>query len=88
MALDIIERGIELWSNPGDIFDPFGGIGSTVRSAVNMRRKGMSSELKPSYFAMSVSNMDGVRQFIDNDTLEIFHAFDDRRIAPRSCKCP
>lgn len=79
MALDIIERGIELWSNPGDIvFDPFGGIGSTVRSAVNMRRKGISTELKPSYFTMSVNNMEGLRQFVDNRTFEIFHAFDDQ----------
>jgi len=79
MALDIIERGIELWSNAGDIvFDPFGGIGSTVRSAVNMRRKGISTELKPSYFAMSVNNMEGLRQFVDNRTFEIFQAFDDQ----------
>lgn len=79
MALDIIERGIELWSNPGDVvYDPFGGIGSTVYSAVNMRRKGIMTELKPSYYEMAVNNLSGARRFIDNKTLEIFEAFDDQ----------
>ena len=79
MALDIIERGIELWSNPGDVvYDPLGGIGSTVYSAVNMRRKGVSSELKPSYFDMSINNMQNMRTFIDNKTFEIFQAFTDQ----------
>lgn len=77
MALDIIERGIELWSNPGDIvYDPFGGIGSTVYSACNMRRKGMMTELKPSYFAMARKNLQSPRLFMDDKTFEVFEAFD------------
>jgi DNA modification methylase len=77
MSLDIIERGIELWSNKGDIvYDPFGGIGSTVYSAINMRRKGLMNELKPSYFEMAKNNLQNMKTFIDNNTLEIFKAFD------------
>lgn len=77
MALDIIERGIELWSNPGDIvYDPFGGIGSTVYSACNMRRKGMMTELKPSYFAMARKNLQSPKLFMDDKTFEVFEAFD------------
>jgi DNA modification methylase len=79
MTLDIIERGIELWSNPGDVvYDPFGGIGSTVFAACNMRRKGIMTELKPSYFAMAVNNLTAARTFVDNKTLEMFEAFDDQ----------
>lgn len=79
MTLDIIERGIELWSNPGDVvYDPFGGIGSTVFAACNMRRKGAMTELKPSYFAMAVNNLKDARMFCDSTTLEMFEAFDDQ----------
>lgn len=58
MALDMIERAIQLWSNPGDIIlDPFSGIGSTGYQAVRMGRKFVGSELKPSYFAQAVRNL-------------------------------
>lgn len=80
MALDIIERGIELWSNPGDIvYDPFGGIGSTVWTACNMRRKGIMTELKPSYFQMAKKNLQSPRTFVDDTTFEIFEAFEDQQ---------
>lgn len=79
MSLDIIERGIELWSNPGDVvFDPFGGIGSTVYSAINMRRKGLMTELKPSYFDMAVNNLSEPKTYIDNATMEVFKSFVDQ----------
>lgn len=58
MALDIIERGIQLWSNPGDIvFDPFSGIGSTAYCAIRAGRRFVGSELKPSYFNLACSNI-------------------------------
>lgn len=47
----VIKRAIDLWSNKGDVvFDPFGGIGSTPVSAIEMGRYGVATELKPSYF--------------------------------------
>ena len=58
MALDLIERAIQLWSNPGDVvFDPFSGIGSTGYQAIRMGRKFVGSELKKSYFDQAVKNI-------------------------------
>src|SRR3546814_2185443 len=42
LQLDVIERCIDLWSNPGDtVLTPFLGIGSEVYSAARMGRKGI-----------------------------------------------
>ena len=58
----MIERCIDLWSNPGDtVLTPFLGIGSEVYSAVKMGRRGVGFELKPSYFAQAVVNMANVK---------------------------
>ena len=58
MALDLIERAIQLWSNPGDvIFDPFSGVGSTGYQAIRMGRKFAGSELKTAYFEQAVKNI-------------------------------
>ncbi len=58
MAIDLIERAITLWSNPGDVvFDPFSGVGSTGYQAIKMGRKFVGSELKQSYFAQACKNI-------------------------------
>lgn len=58
LQLDVIERCIDLWSNPGDVvLTPFLGIGSEVYSAVEMGRKGVGFELKPSYFSQAIRNL-------------------------------
>jgi len=58
MALDIIDRAIELWSNPGDIVhDPFNGIGSTGHCALRAKRRYVGIELKDSYFMQSTKNL-------------------------------
>ncbi|MCM2293057.1 site-specific DNA-methyltransferase [Allorhizobium sp. BGMRC 0089] len=58
LQLDVIERCIELWSNPGDVvLTPFLGIGSEVYGAVSAGRKGIGFELKPSYFRQAVRNI-------------------------------
>ena len=58
LQLDVIERCIDLWSNPGDVvLTPFLGIGSEVYSAVKMGRRGIGIELKPSYFQQAVKNI-------------------------------
>lgn len=58
LQLDVIERCIELWSNPGDVvLTPFLGIGSEVYGAVSSGRKGLGFELKPSYFSQAVRNL-------------------------------
>ncbi|WP_246252049.1 DNA-methyltransferase [Ancylobacter pratisalsi] len=57
LQLDVIERCIELWSNPGDtVLTPFLGIGSEVFCAVRAGRRGIGFEIKPSYFAQARRN--------------------------------
>ena len=63
MALDLIERAIHLWSNPGDvIFDPYSGIGSTGYMAIKTGRKFIGSELKTAYFNQAVKNIGMARE--------------------------
>lgn len=63
LQLDVIERCVQLWSNPGDtVFTPFLGIGSEVYGAVQMGRKGLGVELKESYFRQAVKNLDGLKR--------------------------
>lgn len=67
LQLDVIERCIDLWSNPGDtVLTPFLGIGSEVYAAVQMGRKGVGMELKPSYFAQAVKNLAAVSRHNDS----------------------
>lgn len=59
LQLEVIQRCIELWTNPSDIvFDPFGGIGSTAYVALTMGRRAISSELKDSYFEQMKNNVE------------------------------
>jgi DNA modification methylase len=56
--LDVIERGLTLYSNEGDIVtSPFTGIGSEGHCAIMMHRKFKGSELKKDYFDVAVKNM-------------------------------
>lgn len=59
LQLEVIQRCIELWTNPNDIvLDPFAGIGSVPYTAVKMGRRGIGVELKESYYKQAVSNLD------------------------------
>lgn len=59
LQLEVIQRCIELWTNPNDIvFDPFGGIGSTSYVALTLGRRTISSELKESYFQQMKGNVE------------------------------
>jgi len=50
LQLDVIDRCLTLYSNPGDVvLDPFNGIGSTGHEAIRMDRKYIGFELKPEY---------------------------------------
>jgi DNA modification methylase len=58
LQLDVINRIIELYSNPNEIvFTPFLGVGSEVYGAVVNGRKGIGVELKESYFKQAVLNL-------------------------------
>jgi DNA modification methylase len=58
LQLDVIERAVILWSNPGEVvLTPFMGVGSEVYGAVVNGRKGIGVELKGSYFNQAVRNV-------------------------------
>lgn len=58
LQLDVIERAVELWSNPGDVvLSPFAGIGSEGFVALNSGRKFIGIELKQSYWKQAVENL-------------------------------
>ncbi|MCB1789426.1 MAG: site-specific DNA-methyltransferase [Gammaproteobacteria bacterium] len=58
LQLEVIRRGIELWTNPGDIvLSPFAGIGSEGHVALELDRKFIGIELKESYYRQSVANL-------------------------------
>ena len=55
LQLDIVERIINRYSNPGDlVFDPFAGLMTVPMMAVRMGRKGYGCELNSGYFADGV----------------------------------
>ncbi len=59
LQLGVIQRCIELWTNPNDIvFDPFAGIGSVPYVALKLGRRGLGCELKESYFAQMQANLE------------------------------
>ena len=59
LQLDVIQRCIELWTNPNDIvFDPFAGVGSVPYVAVKLNRRGIGIELKQSYYEQAKANLE------------------------------
>lgn len=58
LQLQVIQRGIELWTNPGDVvLSPFMGIGSEGYVALQAGRRFVGAELKASYFEQAVRNL-------------------------------
>ena len=58
LQLDVIDRLVELYSNPGEIvLTPFMGVSSEVFAAVKKSRKGVGIELKTSYYHQSILNL-------------------------------
>lgn len=61
LQLTVIRRGINLWTNPGDVvLTPFMGIGSEAVVALEQGRKAIGIELKPSWYKQAVRNCCGV----------------------------
>lgn len=59
LQLDLIERALLMWSNPGDtILSPFMGIGSEGVMSIKHRRRFIGVELKDSYFRVAAKNLD------------------------------
>ena len=61
LQLTVIKRALNLWTNPGDVvLTPFLGIGSEAYVALELGRKAIGIELKPSYYQQAVRNCAGV----------------------------
>lgn len=61
LQLEVIRRGIDLWTNPNDIvLSPFAGIGSELYVAVEMGRRAVGVELKASYYQQAVRNLHAI----------------------------
>lgn len=59
LQLQVIQRGIDLWSNPGDVvLSPFAGIGSEGYVAVRSGRRFIGVELKEIYYEQAVKNLE------------------------------
>ena len=55
LQLDIVDRLINRYSNPGDlVLDPFGGLGTVALEAIKAGRKGYTIELNNDYFRDAV----------------------------------
>lgn len=68
LQLDVIERCLVLWSNPGEaLLTPFMGVGSEVCGALANGRRGIGMELKPSYYRQAQKNIAGVLEHGWND---------------------
>lgn len=61
LQLTVIRRALNLWTNPGDVvLTPFLGIGSEAYVALELGRRAIGIELKPSYYQQAVKNCAGV----------------------------
>ena len=70
LQLDVIRRGIQLWTNPGDVvLSPFMGIGSEGYVALELGRSFVGFELKPSYYDCAVKNLAEAAKLKNQTTL-------------------
>lgn len=70
LQLDIVERIINRYSNPGDVvYDPFGGLMTVPMTAVKMGRYGKGCELNPDYFRDGVGYLQAAESEMDELTL-------------------
>jgi hypothetical protein len=75
LQLDLIERCILLWSNPGEtIFTPFAGIGSELIGALKHKRNALGCELNPAYVDEATRNLEGLisKQREESKILSLF----------------
>lgn len=74
LQLQVIERALELWTNPGDVvLSPFAGIGSEGFVSVSWKRRFVGIELKASYFGQMIANLKAA----EHDQSPLFAEADD-----------
>ena len=72
LQLDLIERCVKLWSNPGEtVFSPFGGIGSESYMALKLGRKACTTELKKEYYEAIGKNCEQAIREVEQENMQI-----------------
>ena len=79
LQIDIVDRLINRYSNPGElVYDPFCGLGTVPYRAIKLGRKGQGSELNTGYFFDSLQYLKAMEQEVSMpglfDALEIEEA--------------
>lgn len=70
LQLDIVDRIINRYSNPGDlVLDPFGGLGTVALEAVKSGRRGYTVELNNDYFRDAVGYLKELDEMEENFSL-------------------
>lgn len=70
LQIDIVERIINRYSNPGDsILDPFGGLMTVPYCAIKLGRKGYGIELNPDYYDDGLGYLVGAEKEFAGPTL-------------------
>lgn len=86
LQLDVIERCVVLWSNPGEVvLTPFMGVGSEVCGAVMNGRRGVGVELKSAYYKQAQANLQLIETAVDGtEQLSILDLMEDapEQVAP------
>lgn len=70
LPLNIVDRLIERYSNPGElVYDPFGGLGTVPVRALELGRRGRGVELNGSYFGDAVRYLVAAERKVHSPTL-------------------
>jgi DNA modification methylase len=79
LQLDVIERAVVLWSNPGEtVLTPFMGVGSEVYGAVVNGRRGVGAELKTTYYRQAAKNLrEALENPVEEPEPDLFAGMDD-----------
>jgi len=81
LQLDVIARGVDLWSNEGDVvFSPFGGVGSEGWESIKRNRKFIGIELKESYWETACDNLSTIEELANRPTLPGFEDLQDETV--------
>lgn len=73
LQLDVIERCITLWSNPGDlVFSPFAGIGSELHGALQLGRQALGVELNHAYWQQAIRNLERAENAAKQQVIALF----------------
>jgi hypothetical protein len=87
LQLDVIERGVVLWSNPGEtVLTPCMGVGSEAYGAVLNGRRAIGIELKRAYYLQAVKNLSVVKA--DMSTDDLFGYIENNVDEPETVEAP